>query len=140
MKLLLAAMLAGVLALAAAAAPTISPGPSRIRLTGSLIEQRYAAGAPAKTYALFNRPAYADRLGTAVVRCLEVSTGWVDCTELLRLSRGEIIARGLVPSAARYRVLAIVGGTGYYANVGGDMSVQTLGASGQVLLVDLIAY
>lgn len=120
-----------VVALVAGGAGAIAPGEARIRLTA---EQT----AP-NTYALYNRPAYPDRIGTAVRTCDTVSRGWVDCSFLLRLGRGTIIARGLNPTAAPYQVLAVVGGTGYYANTGGEMTSQPVG-TGQLLIVNLIAY
>jgi hypothetical protein len=122
-------------------APTITPGEARIRLTADLIEMRTAHGFSYRTFALYNRPAYPDRLGTGVVSCVTVAKGWLDCSELLRLTRGTIITRGLVPAAAAYRVLSVVGGTGAYSNTGGEMTVQPLGGRGaQQILVNLIAY
>lgn len=130
------AVAAAVLALTATAATTLEPGPARIRLTAQQIEQRLTHTGIARTYALYNRPAYPDRLGTAVSICVRVAHGWFDCSYLLRLSRGTIITRSLVPSAAAFRLLAIVGGTGYYANVGGEMTAQPVG-DGQLFLINL---
>ena len=139
MKWTIATVAALVVVLSAGAVPTLEPGPARIRLTGVQVEHRLTAAGHARTFALHNRPAYPDRLGIAVVTCNGVARGWVDCTYLLRLSRGSIIARGLVPAAAGFRLLAIVGGTGFYANSGGEMTAQPLGR-GQLMLINLLGY
>lgn len=139
MKFLVVAFAAVVLVLSATAATTLDQGPARIRLTATLVEQNFTSAGRSRTYALFNRPAYPDRLGTAVATCVEVSRGWLDCSYLLRLSRGTIVARSLVPSAAAFRLLAIVGGTGFYANVGGEMTAQPVG-DGQLLIVNLLGF
>jgi hypothetical protein len=115
----------------------IEPGPYRIRLSATLTE----AMGTNRTYALWNRPAYRNQLGTAFVSCEPIGTGWIDCVETFRLSRGEIVARGVVPSAALFRVLAVTGGTGLYANVGGDLTIQPAGGGPVLLiLIDLIAF
>jgi hypothetical protein len=126
------------LALAALFIPSASgltPGPARIRLTATRIhsENNY------DTYALYNRPAFPDRLGTAFVFCTPALRGYTDCREILRLGRGQIVARGVVPSASAFRVLAVLGGTGYYANAGGELIVQPLGGA-QLILVTLQAF
>jgi hypothetical protein len=139
MKAAAAIAAAVALALVVAGAHALTPGDARIRITGARIETREFGAFTMRTYALYNRPAYPGRLGTATVSCLEVAGGMLDCSELLRLSRGTIITRGYVPKAAAYRVLAVVGGTGLYDNVGGEMTTQPLGG-GQLLLINLIAY
>ncbi len=125
-----------VLGLGVTAASALDPGPARIEVTATQIEQRVTSAGVAHTYAVFNLPAYPNRIGTAVASCTSVAKGWLDCTYLLRLSRGTIVARSLVPSAAAYRLLAVVGGTGLYANSGGEMTVQPLGG-GQLVTVNL---
>lgn len=130
---------AAVLVLSATAASNLDPGPARIRLTGAQIEQRHTSYGLARTFALFNRPAYPDRIGTAVETCVDVSRGWEDCTWLLRLSRGTIVSRSLIPSAASFRLLAVIGGTGFYANSGGELTVQRFG-DGQLVLVNLLGF
>lgn len=136
MRLAVCALAALVLVLSATASTTLDPGPARIRLSAVLVGHRDQP-VPTKTYALYNRPAYPDRLGTAVTTCVPAAGGWVDCSYMLRLSRGVIVARALVPSAAAFRLLAITGGTGYYANAGGEMTVQPLGG-GQLIFVNLL--
>lgn len=130
---------AAVLAVAALLIPSASglqPGPARIRLTATLIHEANEYD----TYALFNRPAYPDRLGTAFIYCTTADQGYSDCREILRLSRGQIVARGVVPTASSFRTLAVLGGTGYYSNVGGEMIVQPINHDVQLILVILEAF
>lgn len=138
MRFIVCGLLSLVLVLGATASTTIDPGPSRIRLSAVLAGE-LRSPLPSRTYALYNRPAYPDRLGTGVSTCIPAALGWLDCSYLLRLSRGTIVARALVPEAATFRLLAIVGGTGYYSNVGGEMTVQPLG-NGQLILVNLLGF
>lgn len=138
MKYVVVLILAVIIVLSATAATTIQPGPARIQLTSVLLERKEAAGV-SRAYALYNRPAYPNRIGTGVQRCLSVSKGWLDCTYMLRLSHGVIVARALVPSAASFRLLAVLGGSGLYSNVGGEMTVQPLG-NGQLIIVNLLGF
>jgi hypothetical protein len=114
----------------------LTPGPWKIKLTGNEIDRPGAN----HVYALYNRPTYSDRLGTGFLVCLPVNRDFDDCTAFLRLSRGQIIARGVVSSASQFRVLAVGGGTGLYANVGGELLMQPLGKGVILFLVDLTAF
>jgi hypothetical protein len=131
-------IIGGLLAIALLAVPAagMPPGPSRIRATAALLSQQAAHGTVVAVYALHNRPAYPGRIGTAFVRCQPAGGGYLECAETLVLRRGEILAFGVVSAAAGFRQLAVVGGSGYYANAGGEMTVQPLGG-GQLILVDL---
>lgn len=133
-RTLIASAAVAAVALVVGGASALNPGPARIRITASQIEVRVTPNGVARTYALYNLPAYPGRIGTGVATCVNVSRGWLDCTHLLRLSHGTIIARSLVPNAAAFRLLGVVGGTGYYSNAGGEMTVQPLG-TGQLITV-----
>jgi hypothetical protein len=127
------------LAMLAILVPTsaaLTPGPWKIRLTGDEVDRPGAN----HVYALYNRPTYNERLGTGFLVCLPVNRDFNDCTAFLRLSRGQIIARGVVPSASSFRLLAVSGGTGLYANVGGQLLMQPLGDGVILFLADLIAF
>jgi hypothetical protein len=112
------------------------PGPWKIRMTGNEIDRPGAN----HVYALYNRPTYSGRLGTGFLVCLPVNKDFDDCTAFLRLSRGQIIARGVVSSASHFRVLAIGGGTGLYSNTGGQLLMQPLGDGVILFLADLVAF
>jgi hypothetical protein len=115
----------------------LEPGSYRIRLSATLTE----TSGMNRTYALWNRPAYRNQIGTAFVDCEPIATGWLDCVETFRLRRGEIIARGVVPAASLFRVLAVIGGTGFYSTVGGEATIQPSGPSPVLLiLIDLAAF
>jgi hypothetical protein len=114
----------------------LTPGPWRIRLTGNEIDRPGAN----HVYALYNKPTYRGRLGTGFLVCLPINRTFDDCTAFLRLGRGQIIARGVVPSASSFRVLAVGGGTGLYFNVGGQLLIQPLGDGVILILVDLVAF
>jgi hypothetical protein len=130
------AIVSTVMLFLVSSAHALQPGPARIKITAQLTRSTEVG----QVYALYNRPAYRNRLGSAFVRCIKLPVRWLDCYETLRLSRGTIVARGVVSASSRFRSLAIVGGTGYYANVGGEMIVQPLGRNFQLILVDLQAF
>jgi hypothetical protein len=113
----------------------LEPGPWKINLTATPLESSFGA----KTYALWNRPTYPDRIGTAFVHCEPVAEKFVECFETLRLGRGQISAHAVVPATSTFKLLGVTGGTGLYANTGGQMTVQQLG-TGQLILVDLLAF
>lgn len=123
------------------AVPSIVPGPARVRVTAELREQRRLGSyTTAKTYALFNRPAYTDRIGTGVLTCTRTSLAWSSCRVYLQLSRGQIVGGALVPAAATFLNLAVAGGTGYYSNTGGTLSMQPLDSRHMLVLVVLEAF
>lgn len=134
------AALAAAATLLIPAGGKLEPGPWTIKITGTLVStMRLSPNRQARTYALYNRPTYQSRIGLGFVICYEISNGYTDCQETLRLTRGIIVARGVSPSASALRTLAVVGGTGLYANVGGQMIVQPLDSS-QLILIDLQAF
>lgn len=114
----------------------LDPGPWKINLTGNVVQR----DVDTKVYALFNKPAYKERLGTGFLVCHTVGVDFNDCSFMLRLGRGQIISRGIVSAASQFRALAVTGGTGLYSNVGGQLLVQPLGPQVVLILVDLTAF
>lgn len=118
--------------------PALQPGPATIKVTTRLVSTGSAAGLTVRTYDVLNRPAFKKPIGTAVLICLPVGSSFA-CREYVRLSRGQITTEGLVDGTSFYR-LAVTGGTGYYDNVGGTMTVQPIGSDSQQIVVDLSAF
>lgn len=111
----------------------IAPGPARITVTANPIGKAVTVGGTTtREYALFNRPDYPNRLGTMVSTCRAAEPLWSVCRVFIWLSRGIIICEGIFPQVANFKIYAITGGTGYYANIGGTLTLQPL--AGQVLL------
>jgi hypothetical protein len=131
----IAGIIAGLL-LVVPAGSALAPGAWKITLQANVIEQR----GDVKVYALYNKPTYPRRIGTAFITCNRVSRDFTDCLLTLRLGRGQVLARGIVPASSSFRQLGVVGGTGIYSNTGGQMSMQPLGESVVLVLVDLLAY
>lgn len=134
MKLL--ATIGAALAVLVPSSSALEPGPWKINLTGNLI----ARDVDTRVYALFNKPSYPGRLGTGFLVCHTIGRDFNDCAFLLRLGRGQLISRGVVPGSTSFRVLAITGGTGLYANVGGQLIMQPLGRDVVLILADLTAF
>jgi len=118
-------------------ADALQPGPSKIKLTGTVVEtmNKYQ-----RIYSLWNKPTYQQRLGTGFQLCVPFGDQYTDCYLTLRLGRGQIVARGVSPTVSGFRQLAVVGGTGYYENVGGEVTMQSLGPATVLILVDLRAF
>lgn len=106
-------------------ASSIPPGTYKVNLQAVRIH----SDADVTIYALYNRPTYPQRLGTAFSQCHTLSAKYADCYISLLLTRGQIAGRSVVPRNALYRSFAIAGGTGFYANIGGEMSVVPVGKS-----------
>lgn len=132
----LAAAAAALALFVASDASSLEPGVARVRVTAQL----EAVARDVQIFGLYNRPAYPGRLGTAFVNCIPLTRQFADCYETLRLGRGQIVARGIVSQFSKFHVLAIVGGTGLYSNVGGELVVQPVGGPYQLVLADIRAY
>lgn len=135
MKLLVASI-AVVFSIIPGASPDLTPGPARIQVTGALAAQH----GPTRIYNLYNRPAYTDRIGQGFLTCYPAGPRWRECAMSLRLERGQVVSRAVVAAASSFRQFAVTGGTGLYANVGGQMTVQPLGDGVVLILVDLTAF
>jgi hypothetical protein len=132
MKLLVAVSFMAVIV--TTGANGLPPGPARLSLqTKQIATRQLGAFSIAKTYALYNRPAYRQRVGTAVLICAYAVPGWRTCKEYLRLGRGTIIADGLTPASSSFYNLAVVGGTGIYSNTGGTITLQPISHDTQIL-------
>jgi len=118
-------------------ASALQPGPAKIKLTGTVVE---TVNQYQRVYSLWNKPTYQQRLGTGFQICLPFGDQYTDCYLTLRLGRGQIVARGVSPTVSGFRQLAVVGGTGYYENVGGEVTMQSLGPATVLILVDLRAF
>lgn len=116
--------------------PNLQPGPATINVTTRLTTTTGGT----RVYDLFNRPSYRNRIGTAILACVKLAPSVYACHEYLRLTRGQIIAEGVISGSGFYR-LAVTGGTGYYDNAGGTMTVvPTMEAAIQRLVLDLNAF
>lgn len=136
-----------ILALAAVAAAlvvpnsgAVQPGPATIRVTSERLSSRVIDGdVDVSVYAIFNRPAFPRAIGAAVITCRKAAAAATVCYEYLRLSRGQVVAEGLIVDKTFYR-LAVTGGTGYYDNIGGTLTVRATGPRTQQLVFDLNAF
>lgn len=141
MKRLIAVSVIILTVLFVPAAKTLEPGPARIRLISiSTIDTRRLPGVTIRVFSLWNRPQYKNKLGMGFEDCYKITKEFIDCYLTLRLSRGQITSRGIVSVYATIREMAVVGGTGYYNNVGGDLVIQPIGRDTFLILVDLIAF
>lgn len=84
-------------------------------------------------YQTYNRRITGAAIGYSVLRCEfygrggPLGTGVSDCSAVYAFARGKIVARGILKSRSYY-ALAIVGGTGIYSNVRGQVLVKTIGS------------
>lgn len=84
-------------------------------------------------YHLHNQRITIAAIGYSTLRCEfygsggSLGAGVSDCVAIYAFARGKIIARGVVKDRAYY-ALAILGGTGIYSNVGGQVLVTTIGS------------
>jgi hypothetical protein len=117
----------------------IQPGPSLIEITAARTSTNVVYATTITTYNLFNRPAFPKAIGSAVLVCTKAAVQATICDEYLRLNRGQIVAKGLIVTRDFYR-LAITGGTGYYDNIGGTMTVRATGPRTQQVVLNLNAF
>lgn len=134
-----AAFLAGVLTAGASSSAQQSaglpPGPSTIHATAHLEAIEHDGETVVRLYRLLNRPAYPRPIGSAILECQPIAAE-LACHEYLKLSRGQIVAAGVVDRIAFYR-LGITGGTGYYDAVGGSLLVESIGDGTQTIVAQL---
>ncbi len=135
----LAALAALVVALfATRGATALPPGPARLDLQTKLVEtKQLTPNSTSMVFALYNRPAYKTRLGTAVAIITAAGKQWRTIKAYVRLTRGTLVADTLVPTASTFYTLAVLGGTGYYANVMGTVTFQAITPKVGILLATL---
>ena len=108
----------------------LAPGISYIRITSQVIKQdkhghiRFAASA------LYNKHISPYAIGNSVARCAivphrrTIPNGSQICTIVYRMPLGQITAVGFIASEVYYTI-PVVGGTGYYRNIGGQVQSIT---------------
>lgn len=135
----LAALAALVAALfSAGSATALPPGPARLDLQTSIVEtKQLTPNSRSVVFALYNKPAYKTRLGTAVAIITSAGRQWRAIKAYIHLTRGTLVTDALVPAASNFYTLAVLGGTGYYANVTGTVTFQAITPKAGVLLATL---
>jgi hypothetical protein len=116
-------------------ASAIQPGPATIRVTTRQIQVVRRGDTVSRLYNIYNRPAYRNAIGNAVLRCSVIGR-YQSCRADFLLSRGEIVMQGTIRSLAFYR-LAVVGGTGYYDNIGGSSVIQQIGSDAYSIVINI---
>ncbi len=134
----LAAALAASVALLVPGAGALTPGPGQVRLTGKVEAVERAARSTTTTYGLYSA-SYRGRIGTEVLVCGSRGDSWRVCLDFIRTPRGTLVAQGIVPVSSRFTVLGVLGGTGIYANVGGELTLVADGRT-QRIVGDLDAF
>jgi hypothetical protein len=74
---------------------------------------------------LYNKRITTKAIGHGTMTCTAIGSTGQSCTATYFLSRGEIVAEGVITSRLIY-ALAVVGGTGPYNNVRGTLTVTSL--------------
>lgn len=81
-------------------------------------------------YLLYNRRITMSAIGYSLLTCTyagsggPLGSGVSDCTATYSLAKGKIVARGLLKERSFYQ-LAVVGGTGFYSGMAGQMLSST---------------
>jgi len=113
-----------VTAVASAAPPKVVSGRSNITITSQVIKEEKFQRLRITAFALYNKNISPYAIGNSILRCTIISRKRTlprntrTCFAVYRMPLGQIVAAGLVTSSVFYR-LAVIGGTGAYANVGG---------------------
>jgi hypothetical protein len=123
-----------VLSAAAPAAVTLT-GPGTIKITDRLVKFTHVGGVKAEGGAggigfyrqsLFNVRLTKTPIGHADITCINTGTGSMNCDGTYFLPKGKIMVEGVIGSRLFYE-LAVVGGTGLYANARGSVTINYLG-------------
>lgn len=121
--------------------PTIQPGPSTIRISDKQVSIKKLSGhlhlgtIKVEQYLLYNKHVSDDSIGNYVSFCTFLGTGGVlgsgqwFCRNTIRLPKGTLIAAGVVGVHSLFYSLAVVGGTGAYANVNAGDLVSSITAT-----------
>lgn len=108
----------------------LQPGTSHIRITSQVIKRDRTGANRITASSLYNKSVSRYAIGNSVYRCTLIGNrrtlprGSEFCNAIFRLPLGQIVATGIRSSPVFFR-LAIVGGTGVYKNIGGEVEVIT---------------
>lgn len=106
----------------------ISPGTSHIRVTSQVIKRDKKGRIRISASAIYNKHVSPYAIGNSITRCIltghrrTLPSNTQLCTIAFRFPLGQIVASGVKTSEVYYK-LAVVGGTGVYSNVGGEVRV-----------------
>ena len=135
-----------VLSVAAHAASSLT-GPGQIKITDRLVKvTRVDGGRPGNAgeidfyrQSLFNLRLTNTPIGHTDMTCINTGTGSMNCSGTYFLPKGKIMVEGVIGTRLFYE-LAVVGGTGLYANARGSVTVNYLGGSqpGEFLMFRLV--
>lgn len=110
----------------ASATEKIEPGLWHIRITSQVITRDKTGKIRITASLLYNKHISPYAIGNSVARCTEIGLrrtlprGTQFCSISFRMPLGQIVTAGIVTSEVYYK-LAIVGGTGVYNNIGGEL-------------------
>ncbi|HWE82196.1 MAG TPA: hypothetical protein VG265_11135 [Gaiellaceae bacterium] len=138
--------LALVFTFAASGRDTLT-GPGTIKITDRLVKRTHVdGGRPGRGAgdidfyrgALFNKAKSSAPIGHSDITCINTGTGSLNCSGTYFLPLGKIMVEGVIGSHLFFE-LAVVGGTELYDNVGGNLTVTSLGGSpaGELLVFRL---
>jgi hypothetical protein len=139
--------LALVLSVAAQGAVSLT-GPGTIKITDRLVKVTRVGGGKSGRGAgaidfyrqsLFNLRISSAPIGHTDITCINTGTGSMNCNGTYFLPKGKLMVEGVIGTRLFYE-LAVVGGTGLYANARGSVTVNYLGGSkpGEFLLFRLV--
>lgn len=106
----------------------INPGTAHIRITSQVITRDKTGRIRVSASSLYNKHISPNAIGNSITRCIQTGPrrtlplGTQYCSTAFRFPLGQIITAGIVTSPVYYK-MAVLGGTGTYANVGGEVRV-----------------
>jgi hypothetical protein len=114
-------------------APGVQPGLSQIRITDRVVTEATSFDQRVIKTLLYNRGISANPIGNSVTICWAIGSGQgpippgaLECMGTYRFAHGNLQVQGYMGRRGLY-TLAIVGGTGIYANTGaGQLAVVTI--------------
>ncbi len=131
MRIVIVALLLAVVAVVGAGGAQSITGPALIRVTAVTAVTDFERGLDGPDVQVSEiRDRRGDRIGWAVVLCRDLGSGGplgsasAYCSGTYSFPKGRIQTTGTRKSRSSY-VMAVVGGTGLYSNVGGVLIAQT---------------
>jgi hypothetical protein len=109
--------------------------PGTIKVTDRLVKHIHVRGPDKRTHAgdldfyrqqLFNKGITPTPIGHSDLTCTNTGTGSMNCSGTYFLPKGKIMVGGVIASRLFYE-LAVMGGTGIYDNVRGNVVATFLG-------------